>query len=121
MPKKILVVDDTYTIRFLAEKTLMQAGYEVVLGVDGVDALAKAKETQVDLVISDINMPNMDGFALVKELRNLPSYAHIPIIMLTTESSKEMAQEGKTIGVNAWAVKPFNAPKLFKAIEALLK
>ncbi len=120
MVAKILVVDDAITIRLLAKKALFQEGYEVQLCVDGLDALNTAKQAQFDLVISDINMPNMNGFALVKALRALPEYENVPIFMLTTESSKEVAMEGKRLGVNAWVVKPFNPAKLLNAIRAML-
>jgi two-component system chemotaxis response regulator CheY len=100
--------------------TLKGAGYEVIEAVDGEDALGKAKGKTVNLVITDVNMPRMDGITLIKELRKLPSYKFTPILMLTTESAPEKKAEGKTAGATGWIVKPFNPDQLLTTIKKVL-
>src|SRR6218665_3134100 len=110
MAKTILAVDDCSSLRQMVAFSLKAAGYQVVEAVDGQDGLDKAKLQNVDLVLTDQNMPRMDGLQLIKLLRELPSYAKTPILMLTTESSDEMKAKGRAAGANAWLVKPFDPP-----------
>ncbi|TVQ70903.1 MAG: response regulator [Chromatiaceae bacterium] len=117
---KILAVDDSTSLRQMVVFTLKQAGHEVVEAADGVDALQKARVGRVDLVLSDVNMPGMDGISLVKELRMLPSYKFTPILMLTTESSSEKKQEGKAAGATGWIVKPFSPDQLLATVKRVL-
>ncbi|WP_026289805.1 response regulator [Thioalkalivibrio sulfidiphilus] len=117
---KILAVDDSTSLRQMVAFTLKQAGHEVVEASDGRDALQKAKGGRVDLVLSDVNMPGMDGISLVKELRTLPSYKFTPILMLTTESSPEKKQEGKAAGATGWIVKPFSPDQLLATVKRVL-
>src|SRR5882724_11792383 len=98
MPSVILTVDDSASIRQMVNFTLKSAGYEVVQAVDGVEALAYAREHPVDLVLTDVNMPRMDGIALVRELRTLPDYRYTPVLFLTTESSQDKKLQGKEAG-----------------------
>lgn len=118
--KKILVVDDAVTVRQLVKIALTKDGFNIIEGVDGVDGLTKAQENQVDLIITDLNMPNKNGLEMVKDIRGLPNYAKVPIFMMTTESSHEVAMEGKKLGVTAWIVKPFKPDQLLGAIKKVL-
>ena len=118
---KIIAVDDSASMRQMVGFTLKGAGHEVFDASDGVEALKLAKEQQsVDLVISDINMPNMDGISLIKELRQLPNYKFTPILMLTTESGTDKKMEGKAAGATGWIVKPFNPEQLLATISKVL-
>ncbi|MFL0809577.1 MAG: response regulator [Agarilytica sp.] len=118
---KILAVDDSASMRQMVSFTLKSAGHDVQEAEDGVDALNKAKSAGgFDLVISDINMPNMDGISLIKELRSLPSFKFTPILMLTTESSSDKKGEGKAAGATGWIVKPFNPEQLLATIGKVL-
>ena len=116
----ILAVDDSASMRQMVSFTLKGAGYDVVEAADGVQALAAAKRQSFDLVITDVNMPNMDGIALIKELRGLPTYKFTPLLMLTTESSPEKKQQGKGAGATGWIVKPFNPDQLIKTVQKVL-
>ena len=116
----ILAVDDSNTIRQLVTMALKGAGYQVVEAGNGQEALNTAQSQQVDLVLTDINMPVMDGITLVKELRKLGSYRLTPILMLTTESSTGMKQQGKTAGATGWLVKPFSPDKLLATVKRVL-
>jgi two-component system chemotaxis response regulator CheY len=118
--KKILIVDDSEIIRNQLKQTLTDGGYEVVEGVDGVDGLSKAKESTVDLVITDFNMPNMDGLEMSKAIKELPEYTAINIIVLTTESSPDLKKRGKEAGVRAWVLKPINDAMIIKTLGKLL-
>lgn len=119
---KILIVDDSTMLRDMLSYALNEGGYnDVIEAVDGVDGLNKAKETIFDLVITDINMPNMDGITLVSELRNLPQYEKSPILVLTTERGDEMKSKGKASGATGWIVKPFVPDQLLKAVNIVLK
>src|SRR5271165_5704855 len=111
MPKTILTVDDSASVRQMVRFTLSDAGYTVIEAVDGRDALAKLNGP-VNLVITDLNMPNLDGIGLIKSLRANPAYKGIPIIMLTTESQGSRKQEGKAAGATGWIVKPFATQQL---------
>ncbi|SGY99810.1 FOG: CheY-like receiver [Moritella viscosa] len=106
--KRILAVDDSVSIREMVQFTLKQAGYHVDAAVDGVDGLEKAKTGHFDLIISDINMPRMDGISLIRQLRNERTYKFTPILMLTTESGSDKKMDGKSAGATGWIVKPFN-------------
>jgi len=117
---KILVVDDSNSIRDMVSFTLKSAGYDTVEAKDGQEGLNKAKTAAFNLVISDVNMPIMDGITLCQELRKLPSFKFIPILMLTTESSTDMKQKGKAAGATGWLVKPFNPEKLIATIKRVV-
>lgn len=116
----ILTVDDSTSMRQMVCFTLTGAGHDVVESVDGVQALEIAKTRSFDMVVTDVNMPNMDGISLIKELRNLPAYKFIPILMLTTESGPEKKQEGKAAGATGWIVKPFEPEQLLSTIKKVL-
>lgn len=115
--KKILAVDDSVSIRKSITFILGQEGYEVVEAVDGNDALAKARAEKFDLVITDINMPGMDGIELIKNLRQEAAYKFTPLIALTTENQMSKMEEGKAAGATGWIVKPFVAEKLLAVVK----
>ena len=117
----ILVVDDSTSVRNMVAFTLKEEGYDVIEAEDGRDALGKANAGGISLVLSDVNMPNMDGITLCGELRKLPAYKFTPILMLTTESSDAMKQKGKDAGATGWLVKPFNPEKLISTIKRVIK
>ena len=117
---KILAVDDSASMRQMVSFTLQGAGYEVVEACDGQDAFNKAKMGGVDLVLSDVNMPVMDGITLIRNLRTLPDYKFTPILMLTTESAADKKSEGKAAGATGWIVKPFNPDQLLNTIKKVL-
>lgn len=116
----ILAVDDSPSMRQMVSFTLKEAGYDVIEAEDGVDALAKAKRSTVQLVLTDVNMPKMDGIELIRELRELPSYKGVPILMLTTESGTDKKLEGKAAGATGWIVKPFDPEKLLATIAKVM-
>ena len=116
----ILTVDDTATMRQMISFTLHSVGYEVLQASDGREALTLAQGRKLDMVIADVNMPNMDGIALVKALRALPEYKFIPILLLTTESTDAKRQEGKGAGATGWIVKPFNPEQLLNVVKKVL-
>ncbi|WP_019899088.1 response regulator [Methylotenera mobilis] len=120
MTKTILAVDDSGSLRKMVAFSLEQAGYMVVQAVDGQDGLDKAKVKTVDLVLTDHNMPVMDGLTLIRKLRELGSYQTVPILMLTTESSVEMKSEGKAAGANGWIVKPFHPEQLVNVVQKVI-
>jgi two-component system chemotaxis response regulator CheY len=120
MTKTILAVDDSSSLRKMVAFSLEQAGYMVVQAVDGQDGLDKAKVKTVDLVLTDHNMPVMDGLTLIRKLRELGSYQTVPILMLTTESSVEMKSEGKAAGANGWIVKPFHPEQLVNVVQKVI-
>ncbi len=117
MAKTILIVDDSNSIRQMVAFTLKGAGYEVIEAVDGQDGLDKAKTKTVDLVFTDQNMPIMDGLTLIKNLRAIPAYKNVPIVMITTESGDAMKSEGKAAKANGWIVKPINPAKLLEVVK----
>lgn len=121
MPKTILFVDDSASVRQVMTSTLTREGYEVIVACDGQDALTKMDGTKIHLIISDVNMPNMDGLNFVKAAKKLPIYKFTPFIMLTTETQAEKMNEGKTAGVRAWIVKPFQPPQLLAAVSQLIQ
>ena len=116
----ILAVDDSASMRQMVSFTLKGAGYDVTEAADGVEALNIAKTSKFNLVLTDINMPNMDGITLTKELRALPDYKFIPILTLTTESSSDKKMAGKSAGATGWIVKPFNPDQLLATIKKVL-
>lgn len=116
----ILAVDDSASMRQMVAFTLKGAGYDVIEAVDGVDALNKAKGKSVNMVLTDVNMPNMDGITLIKELRKLPNYKFTPMLMLTTESSSDKKALGKSAGATGWLVKPFNPEQLLGTIKKVI-
>jgi two-component system, chemotaxis family, chemotaxis protein CheY len=118
--KTILIVDDSASIRQVVGIALRGAGYDVLEGVHGKDALDKLDGRKVSLIISDVNMPVMDGITFVKEARKLPAYKFVPIIMLTTESSQEKLAEGRAAGAKAWVVKPFQPAQMLSAVAKLV-
>lgn len=120
MSKLIMVVDDSASLRQVVGIALKGAGYDVLEACDGEDALEKLTGQKVNLIISDVNMPNMDGITLVKEIKQLPQYKFTPIMMLTTESQESKKQEGKRAGAKAWVVKPFQPPVLLDAVSKLV-
>jgi two-component system chemotaxis response regulator CheY len=116
----ILAVDDSASMRQMVSFTLKGAGYDVVEADDGMNALNVARGKKVDLVVTDVNMPNMDGISLIRQLRQLPSYKFTPILMLTTESGDNKKQEGRAAGATGWIVKPFNPDQLLATIKKVL-
>ena len=120
MTRTILTVDDSTSMRQMVKATLLSAGYGVAEAADGQEALDYARENSVDLVISDVNMPRMDGITLVHELRALSTYRLTPLLLLTTESSQEKKMEGKRAGATGWIVKPFNPAQLLATLQKLL-
>lgn len=116
----ILAVDDSPSMRQMVSHTLQSAGYDVVLANEGVEALEKAQEINVNLVLTDVNMPRMDGITLVRELRQLDKYKHKPILILTTESSTEKKMEGRAAGATGWLVKPFDPDQLLATLRRVL-
>lgn len=121
MSKTALVVDDSRTMRQMVAFTLTNAGFTVIEAEDGKDAVSKvAAGTKLDIVVTDLNMPEMDGITLIKELRQLTAYKFTPILMLTTESAMEKKKEGKEAGATGWIVKPFNPDVLLKTIAKVL-
>ena len=120
MAKTVLIVDDSATIRQVVGMTLKGAGYEVMEACDGKDALKKLDGKKINLIISDVNMPNMDGISFVKEAKKLASYKFTPVIMLTTESQDSKKQEGQAAGAKAWVVKPFKPEQLLLAVSKLI-
>ncbi|PCJ17523.1 MAG: response regulator [Gammaproteobacteria bacterium] len=117
---KILIVDDSASIRQLALFTLKSKGFEVESANDGKQALDELRNSHYDLVLTDRNMPVLDGIELAKEVRGIDEYKSIPIIMLTTESDSDKKQEGKAAGVTGWIIKPFNPETLVKTINKVL-
>jgi two-component system chemotaxis response regulator CheY len=116
----ILAVDDSASMRQMVAFTLKGAGHQVTEAADGQQALNLAKAGKFDLVLSDVNMPNMDGITLARELRALPNFKFTPILMLTTESGLNKKQEGKAAGATGWIVKPFNPEQLLATIKKVV-
>lgn len=120
MSKTIMSVDDSASIRQMITFTLQKEGYAVVEAVDGRDALGKMEGGTVDMVLTDLNMPNMDGIELIRELRGKAEYKYTPIVMLTTESSMNKKDEGRQAGATGWIVKPFKPEQLIAVVKRLL-
>ncbi len=117
----ILAVDDSASMRQMVAIVLKDEGHDVVQANDGMDALDKAKAQSFDLVLTDVNMPRMDGITLVAELRKLPAFKFTPLLLLTTECSTEKKMEGKNAGATGWLVKPFDPEKLLATIKKVLR
>ncbi|MCK9202090.1 MAG: response regulator [Gallionella sp.] len=120
MAKTVLTVDDSASIRQMVAFTLKSAGYTVIEAADGQEGLDKAKTNAVNLVLTDQNMPKMDGLTLIKTLRGLPQYRSTPILMLTTESSDAMKSQGRAAGATGWLVKPFDPQKLLEVVKKVV-
>lgn len=120
MAKTVLTVDDSASIRQMVAFTLKGAGYDVVEAADGEEGLSKARSAQVNLVLTDQNMPKMDGLTLIRQLRALPQYKSAPILMLTTESGDDMKAQGRAAGATGWLVKPFDPQKLIDVVKKVI-
>ena len=120
MKKRILIIDDSASLRQVVAITLRNAGYEVTEAQDGMAALQKLDGTKFHLAICDVNMPNMDGITFVREMKKLPAYRFTPVIMLTTESQEEKKREGQAAGARAWMLKPFQPPQMLAAVNKLI-
>ena len=120
MAKKILIVDDSSSVRTIARTALREQGYEVIEAGNGREALEKLTAERVHLVVSDVNMPVMDGITFLKELKGHPTSKFVPVIMLTTESGQDKKQEGRAAGAKAWIVKPFQPATLVDAVAKLV-
>jgi len=120
MAKKILIVDDSSSVRTVARMALREKGYEVLEAANGQEALAKLDGERCNLIISDVNMPVMDGITLLKEIKRHPNYKFTPVIMLTTEAGEDRKQEGRAAGAKAWITKPFQPQSLIDAVAKLI-
>ena len=120
MSKTILTVDDSSSIRMMVSFTLKEKGYNVIEACDGKDALNKLKGAALDLIITDLNMPNVDGIELIKSVRSDPKHNFIPIVMLTTESQASKKIEGKAAGATGWIVKPFKPEQLVLVVKKII-
>lgn len=120
MSKTIMIVDDSSSLRQVVSIALKGAGYNVVEASDGKDALSKLNGQKIHLIISDVNMPNMDGITFVTEAKKLPAYKFTPVIMLTTESAEAKKQAGQAAGAKAWVVKPFQPAQMLAAVSKLI-
>ena len=120
MSKTIMIVDDSEVFRKIVRVCLKNSGYELIECSDGVDALNQLTGQKISLIISDVNMPNMDGLTLAKQVKEKEEYKFTPIIMLTTEHQEDKKQQGKDIGVRAWLVKPFSPEELLDSINKIL-
>jgi two-component system chemotaxis response regulator CheY len=120
MTARILTVDDSASVRMTTRIALVAAGYTVTEAVDGLDGLAKAKATRFDAIITDLNMPNMDGLRMIEEMRRLPNLIGIPIVFLTTESDAALKSRAKAAGATAWLTKPFEPGQMVKLVAKVL-
>ncbi len=121
MSRVIMTADDSASMRQMISFTLKQAGYEVLEAEDGRDAISKMADNKVDMLITDLNMPNVDGIELIKQVRSRQEYKFIPVVMLTTESSDDKKQAGKSAGATGWIVKPFAPEQLVAVIKKVLR
>ncbi len=119
--KTIMTVDDSASLRQMVSLVLRGGGYEVVEATDGLDALSKLNGPDLALIVTDINMPRMDGIEFTRRLRAMPQYKFVPIVLLTTESHPEKKQEGKAAGATAWIVKPFNPEQLLAVVNKVMR
>ncbi|MEL7371978.1 MAG: response regulator [Myxococcota bacterium] len=119
MSNRVLIVDDNATIRSLASKVVESLGLQPTVAKDGQQGYELAAEQSFQLILSDINMPKMDGIEMISKVRKLPSYARTPILIITTESSDDMIQKGKQAGANGWMTKPFQREKLVDMLKRL--
>jgi two-component system chemotaxis response regulator CheY len=120
MRKRILTVDDSPSVRQMVKLTLTGAGYDIVEAGDGAEGLSKARATPLDMVVTDLNMPVMNGLGLIRELRKLPAYRGVPILFLTTESAAEMKKQAKAAGATGWITKPFQQDQLVAVVRKVL-
>jgi len=120
MKKRILAVDDSPSVRQMVKLTLSGAGYDIVEAGDGAEGLSKARASTLDMVVTDLNMPVMNGLSLIRELRKLPAYRGVPILFLTTESDPEMKQQAKAAGATGWITKPFQQDQLVAIVRKVL-
>lgn len=120
MGKTIMIVDDSASLRQVVAITLKGAGYDTIEACDGKDAISKMTGQKIHLIISDVNMPNMDGITFVKNVKQMANYKFTPIIMLTTESQNEKKKEGQAAGAKAWVVKPFQPQQVLDAVAKLI-
>jgi two-component system chemotaxis response regulator CheY len=120
MPKTVLVVDDSTSMRQMVAFTMKEAGFAVLEGGDGEEALKRLEGQKVELIITDLNMPKMDGLTLIRQVRSRPAYKFTPILMLTTESQDARKQEGKAAGATGWIVKPFNPQQLLQVVAKVV-
>lgn len=122
MSKKILIVDDSAMMRLALNTSLTKAGYTVIQANDGNEALGMLKDDlgKIDLIVCDVNMPNMDGLSFVKAYKTIPEYQYIPVLMLTSEGSEDRKAQGRAAGVRAWMMKPFEQEVLMSAISKLI-
>lgn len=118
--KTILTVDDSTSIRQMISFTLKNAGYGVIEAADGEEGYAKAKGTSVNLVLTDHNMPKMDGLTLIRNLRGLEEYKKVPLLVVTTESSEAMKAQGRAAGASGWLVKPFDPHRLLEVVQKVI-
>lgn len=119
--KTIMAVDDSASMRQMVSFVLKNGGYEVVLAVNGLDALSKLKGQDLHLFLTDINMPEMDGLEFTRQIRGMPEYKFVPIVLLTTESAERKKQEGKAAGATAWIVKPFKPDQLLAVVKKVMR
>jgi two-component system chemotaxis response regulator CheY len=120
MTKTVMIVDDSISLRKVVSMALRNAGYEVLEASDGQDCLAKLEGQRIHLIISDVNMPGMDGLTMARHIKSMPAYKFIPIIMLTTEGSEQLKNTGREIGVKAWILKPFQPYQMLDAVTKLI-
>ena len=121
MSKNILIVDDSASMRQMVSFTLKDSGYEVIQAVHGKDGIDKLNGSKIDMVITDLNMPEMDGIEFIKQMRNKDGYKFTPIIMLTTESQDSKKQEGRQAGASGWIVKPFTPEQLIGIVKKFVR
>jgi two-component system, chemotaxis family, chemotaxis protein CheY len=120
MKKTIMTVDDSASVRLMVKFTLSELGFEIIEAIDGIDALQKLEQKQAHLLITDVNMPQVDGISLVRKVRENPLYRFIPIIILTTEFREGKKREGKQAGATAWIVKPFKPEQLIAVVKKVM-
>ena len=120
MSASILTVDDSASIRLTTRVALSNAGYQITEAVDGMDGIAKLNAGQFDLIVTDLNMPNMDGLTMIRELRKMPAHMGVPVIFLTTESDNDMKQQAKAADATGWLTKPFDPESLVKIVRKVL-
>lgn len=120
MTKSVLCVDDSASVRQMVSFTLESAGYAPDTAVDGADAITKLENNKYQLIITDLNMPNLDGIGMIRKVRQMPQHAGLPIVMLTTESDEAKKMEGKAAGATGWIVKPFDQTKLVAVVNKLI-
>ena len=121
MPKTILIVDDSASMRQLISFTLKDAGFDVLSAVNGTDALTRLGSRRVEMVVTDLNMPEMDGITFIRQLRGMKEHRFTPIIMLTTEAQDAKKQDGRAAGASGWIVKPFSPEKLLEVVKKFVK